>query len=179
MYQTKTYNKGSWTQALCIWQFGIFSIAPSSGSKDNSHFTWCPLGDVQRMYRHLRYKVIRIDVQQDLRYSLWNRKWMVLPHRERKKLLKITCWSLGGDDRLKSLLQVIGSQGKDLITAVMCSVFLVLLSTLVAVFWMSWSCLIREKSITVVKSAGDEVWMSLHKLSLDIRSETLHICLRW
>ncbi len=42
---------------------------------------------------------------------------------------------------LKSILNVTGSQCKDMMTGVMCSDYLVLVRILAAGFWMSWSCL--------------------------------------
>ena len=40
------------------------------------------------------------------------------------------------------------------------------------------SCLIRKKIIMVVKSAGDEDWISFCKSAMDFRSLPLYICLR-
>ena len=113
-----------------------------------------------------------------LRYSLWNRKWVVLSHKCVKNSINIKHCSLGEDENLNYILQVIGSQCKDLITAVMCSVFLVFVRTLAKAFIVSWSCW-RQKSLTVVKSYENEGWMSFCKPALDIRSLILHICLRW
>ena len=101
--------------------------------------------------------------------KMWNVWWV--------KSIKISHWSLGGDDHLKYVLQILGSQRKDLIAAEMCSVFLVLVRTPLTAFMMEWSCLIRQKSVTVIKPAGDEGWMSFSSCAL--KDLTLYICLRF
>ncbi len=60
---------------------------------------------------------------------------------------------------LKSILNVTGSQCKDLRTGVICSDVLVLVRILAAVFWMSCSCLLwkaGEETITIIHPAGDK-----------------------
>ena len=59
---------------------------------------------------------------------------------------------------------------KSVVTAVMCSVFLVLVRTLATGFIMIWSWLIRQKVIMVVKSAGGEGWIHFCKSAVDIKS---------
>ncbi len=78
---------------------------------------------------------------------------------------------------LKSILNVTGSQCKDLRTGVICSDFLVLVRILVAAFWMSCSCLLwkaGEETVTIIHPAGDKGMNKFLQILTGIK--TSHSC---